>query len=142
MSSGGHNSTQQLHGLNKITNTPYRNIKLKPKNLASKNAEITNFIENAGTFEDRCTTLESTANFTNRYQMKIKGMNTVKHNADVQKVRDAILGSINKTHSEYGAYEKRKMRFLNSLDEDKDTFLFKQKKVLILICQYFKIFHY
>jgi hypothetical protein len=45
----------------------------------------------------------------------------------VQKVREAILGSIDTANSEYWSYEKRKMRFLNSLDESKDFDLFKQK---------------
>mmetsp|Transcript_20899 Transcript_20899/g.24129 ORF Transcript_20899/g.24129 Transcript_20899/m.24129 type:complete len:154 (+) Transcript_20899:296-757(+) len=54
-------------------------------------------------------------------------MNSVKNHIDVQKVRDAILGSIDSSNSEFHSYEKRKMRFLNSLDESKDCDLFKQK---------------
>jgi len=83
----------------------------------------------ANNFEDRCATLETSTFSANRYLLKTKGLNSVKNNVDVQKVREAILGSIDTANSEFCAYEKRKMRFLNSLDERKDTHLFRQTKV-------------
>jgi hypothetical protein len=45
----------------------------------------------------------------------------------MQKVREAILGSIDGLDSEIANHEKRKMKFLNSLDESKDFDLFKKK---------------
>lgn len=57
----------------------------------------------------------------------LKRQEEVKGNADVQKVRDAILSSIDNSNTEYGAYERRKLRFLNSIDESKDQDLVKNK---------------
>lgn len=137
-----------------MSNTPFRNIKLKAKNFGAKNPEMINLTESESNFEERWETLEAAGHHTFKYQIKNRGINSVKHNADVQKVREAILGSIDATNSqksqnfsyftrkmansnfdqfnvdhssEYGAHERRKMRFLNSIDEDKDQYLFKQK---------------
>lgn len=51
----------------------------------------------------------------------------MKNNYDVQKVREAILSSIDNSNTEYGSYERRKLRFLNSIDESKDIDLLKKK---------------
>lgn len=84
-------------------------------------------MDKVNTFEDRMYTVEQATNHKKKLK---KGQNSSKlHNPDVQKVRDAILSSIDGAKSDFGAFENRKMRFLSSLDEDKDQLLFKQSKV-------------
>ena len=129
ISSNGQGSSSQLKPLPaKVTNTPYRNIKLSAKKFDNALTTKVGLMEPVNNFEERCETLEQNpALGHNKNVLKYRGLNSVKNNIDVQKVREAILGSIDTANSEYWSYEKRKMRFLNSLDESKDFDLFKQK---------------
>jgi hypothetical protein len=59
-------------------------------------------MEPVNNFEERCETLEQNpALGHNKNVLKYRGLNSVKNNIDVQKVREAILGSIDTANSEY-----------------------------------------
>jgi hypothetical protein len=59
-------------------------------------------MEHVNNFEERCETLEQNpALGYNKNVLKYRGLNSVKNNIDVQKVREAILGSIDTANSEY-----------------------------------------
>lgn len=104
--------------------TPYKNIKLSTKKFdgVKTSKAVLNYETND--FEDRCKIFNRSGLSNN----KLKGSSNIKNSADVQKVRDAILGSIDGSNSEYGALERRKMRFLNSLDESKDLDFYSHHK--------------
>lgn len=86
----------------KVTNTPYRNIKLSAKKFDHALTTKIGLTEPASNFEEQCETLEHNPSLgNNKNALKHRGLNSVKNNLDVQKVREAILGSIDAASSEY-----------------------------------------
>ena len=121
------NSSQIKQSDANITNTPYSNIKISNRykvEVPKKNRETLDSIQSV---EDKWETFESSLVIASKNQTNSRVPNSIKNNLDVQKVREAILGSIDSSNSDYRSFERRKMRFLNSLDESKDWDLFRQK---------------
>jgi hypothetical protein len=104
-------------------NTPYKNIKLSPKKFDGVKTSKALFNADFSDFEENCKIYDRNL----LSHMKLKGNSIIKNNIDVQKVRDAILGSIDDSNTEYNTHERRKMKFLNSLDENKDSDLLTNK---------------
>jgi hypothetical protein len=104
-------------------NTPYKNIKLSPKKFDGVKTSKALFNADLSDFEENCKIYDRNL----LSHMKLKGNSIIKNNIDVQKVRDAILGSIDDSNTEYDTHERRKMKFLNSLDENKDSDLLTNK---------------
>ncbi|CAI2359294.1 unnamed protein product [Moneuplotes crassus] len=109
-----------------LPNTPFRNIKPSMRKYHYKGIP--------GPLGQECDDFEGAYKSSNRARGSItkekpsgKAIRQIKNNADVQKVRDAILSSIDNSNTEYGSYERRKLRFLNSIDENKDQDLLKKK---------------
>lgn len=127
ISSSGQNSATLLHQTNKVPNTPYRNIKLSAKKYEHPMTAKAPAVAPPATFQEQCENVEKAGAVTNKNVLKYRGMYSVKNHIDVQKVREAILGSIDTANSEYQAHEKRKLNFLNSLDESKDYDLVRKK---------------
>lgn len=154
MSSNGQMSATQLKPMNKGLNTPYRNIQLSYKadqtdiiknqksevefddqsvftkqqeNRFRKEPETCKNNTQPLNFEFAAKAAETNTSGLNKSQLKFRGLHSVKNNIDVQKVREVIMGSIDTSTSEYGAHEIRKLRFLNSLDENKDLDMFRKK---------------
>jgi len=128
ISSGGQGSSTHLKLTSAKGSKPkYRNVHLSEKVADSVRTAKADIIPPEQNFSETCAVVESPVD-SNLYKKgsKIRGMNSIKNNLDVQKVRDAILGSINTSGSEVATHQNRKMRFLNSLDESKDLDLFKK----------------
>lgn len=123
ISSNDKNNVYQLKSsINMMTTTPSNNIKLSARRYEGIKTTTAVISEQKG--ED---------NFGENWRIVhtiknnfIKGINPIQNNIDVQKVREAILGSIDNSNTEYGAHERRKLRFLNSIDENKDLDLLKK----------------
>ena len=128
ISSNGKISSSKVKQLDSnISSTPYSNL-LSSSKIWEKTVQINEEESNPSpNIQERLETFETSWGITNKSLAKSRATNLIKNNIDVQKVREAILGSIDISKSEFRAYEKRKMRFLNSLDESKDWDLFRQR---------------
>lgn len=128
MSSFGQiNQSQVKQAEINISNAPYSNIKISNRykvDILKNKSETADANQN---IEEKWGAFESSFIIASKVHNNSRVPNSIKNNIDVQKVREAILGSIDSSNSDYRSYEKRKMRFLNSLDESKDWDLFRQK---------------
>jgi hypothetical protein len=117
------NGIQLKQAMKNQPNTPYKNIKLSPKKFDGVKTSKALFNADLSDFEENCKIYDRNL----LSHMKMKGNSIIKNNIDVQKVRDAILGSIDDSNTEYNTHERRKLKFLNSLDENKDSDLLTNK---------------
>ncbi|CAI2358754.1 unnamed protein product [Moneuplotes crassus] len=111
---------------NIFQNTPFKNIKLSSRKRQNKGTPGPSNLEYEE-FGGKCRFLQKSRGVNRKEKVSGKASHLAKNNDDVQKVRDAILSSIDNSNTEYGAYERRKLRFLNSIDENKDLDLLKNK---------------
>lgn len=114
------NAYQLKPSANTISNAPFKNIK-----LSARKYDVAKTITAASDYIGE--NLDQKWRLTHNIKGRVgKESNFIKNNIDVQKVREAILSSIDNSNTEYGAHERRKLRFLNSIDENKDLDLLKK----------------
>ena len=65
-----------------------------------------------GQNEERCDTLETSSATLTKNPLKYKGIQSIKNHLEIQKVREAILGTLEWRKTEFRSHENRKMKFL------------------------------